>query len=68
MDRATHCPNCFQEPAPAPRCAHCGFDAARYDGESNDLLPPFTPLAGGKYWVGRVLGEGGFGVVYAGWA
>ncbi|MDG4597728.1 MAG: serine/threonine-protein kinase [Candidatus Contendobacter sp.] len=68
MDRATHCPNCFREPAPAPRCRHCGFDAASYALETNNILPPFTPLSGGKYVVGRVLGEGGFGVVYAGLA
>ncbi|MDG4597733.1 MAG: bifunctional serine/threonine-protein kinase/formylglycine-generating enzyme family protein [Candidatus Contendobacter sp.] len=65
MDRATHCPNCFQEPAPAPRCSHCGFDAASYL-ETNEILPLFTTLAGGKYRVGRVLGRGGFAVVYAG--
>ncbi len=67
MDRATHCPNCFQEPAPTPRCSHCRFDAASYL-ETNEILPLFTPLADGKYLVGRVLGQGGFGVVYAGWA
>ncbi|MDG4552475.1 MAG: bifunctional serine/threonine-protein kinase/formylglycine-generating enzyme family protein [Candidatus Contendobacter sp.] len=67
MDRATHCPNCFQEPAPAPRCAHCGFDAESYL-QTNEILPLFTALVGDKYRVGRVLGQGGFGVVYAGWA
>ncbi|MFZ1643336.1 MAG: protein kinase [Candidatus Contendobacter sp.] len=65
MDRDTHCPNCFKEPAPAPCCQHCGFDADTYS-EINHFLPLFTPLAGGEYIVGRVLGEGGFGIVYAG--
>ncbi len=67
MDRATHCPNCFQEPAPTLRCFHCRFDAASYL-ETNEILPLFTALSGGKYVIWRVLGQGGFGVVYAGWA
>lgn len=66
MDRKTHCPNCFQEPVPAPVCHHCGFDAKNYS-EATHLLPLFTPLDKGKYIIGRVLSEaGGFSIVYGG--
>ncbi|MFD2110863.1 SUMF1/EgtB/PvdO family nonheme iron enzyme [Thiorhodococcus fuscus] len=67
MDRTSHCPDCFQSPAPDPVCAHCGFDSSAYVHDAS-LLAPFTRLGGGLYLVGRVLGRpGGFGVVYAGW-
>lgn len=45
-------------------CEHCGNDAAR-----NNLphqLPAGTVLRG-QYLIGRVLGQGGFGITYLGW-
>ena len=45
-------------------CLHCGFDRKKYE-QSSRCLPLDTILAG-KYLVGRVLGQGGFGITYMG--
>lgn len=45
-------------------CPRCGWGAGQ-DNEPHQL-PVGTVLAG-KYLVGRVLGQGGFGITYLGW-
>ena len=46
-------------------CPSCGYDPGK--GKHMEYaLPPETILAG-KYLVGRVLGQGGFGITYIGW-
>ncbi|HWR23753.1 MAG TPA: protein kinase [Feifaniaceae bacterium] len=57
------CPNCMRESAPGV-CPRCGFDGARYDAPPHQLRP--GAILGGKYLVGRSLGEGGFGITYIG--
>ena len=62
--RRTICYNCFQEkPDAAGPCPHCGFDL-----EENEKKFPVALRAGtvlnGRYIVGRVLGQGGFGITY----
>lgn len=46
-------------------CPYCGWLDSEYSHPIHQL-PPQTIL-NGKYLVGRVLGEGGFGITYLGW-
>lgn len=60
----TLCYNCFQQIAdPTRPCPHCGFDL-----EENRQKFPVALRAGtvlnNRYIVGRVLGQGGFGITY----
>ena len=48
----------------SPVCEHCGFDGSRRN-EPHQL--PMGTVLMGKYVVGRVLGQGGFGITYLGW-
>ena len=50
--------------ADTARCPYCGFCPSEYQ-QNPRCLPPDTILAG-KYLVGKVLGEGGFGITYMG--
>lgn len=48
----------------APVCEYCGYD------ERSANLPhqlPVGSILGNQYLVGRVLGQGGFGITYIGW-
>lgn len=59
------CPGCMavlDEPDLA--CPLCGFDKNTYSPSPRSLRP-FTKL-NGKYLVGKVIGEGGFGITYIG--
>ena len=60
----TLCYNCFRQAAdPSAPCPHCGFDL-----EENRQKFPVALRAGtvlnDRYIVGRVLGQGGFGITY----
>jgi serine/threonine protein kinase len=63
--QTTHCPNCFK-PSLVAICPHCAFNRDDYlkNKAGNHYLPLFTRLDKG-YAIGRVLGEGGFAIVYA---
>ncbi len=60
------CGNCFHEYAGAGPCPACGYDPAADEGRYPLALRPGSVL-NGKYIVGRVLGQGGFGVTYLAW-
>lgn len=56
------CPDCFGSNIKDGICGDCGFNTAEYVWEDYQL-PLFTVI-GGKYIIGRAIGEGGFGITY----
>ncbi len=61
------CYNCFQErEAQEGPCPYCGFDLAENEKKFPVALRAGTVL-NGRYIVGRVLGQGGFGITYLAW-
>ena len=66
MDVEKLCPGCMRErQSMEGPCPFCGYDASAAQVEAHQL-PPGTILSG-KYLVGKLLGEGGFGITYLGW-
>ncbi len=58
------CPNCGSENQnDAKNCLMCG---SALGAPSSPHLPTGTRLAGDRYSIGRVLGQGGFGITYQG--
>jgi len=58
------CPFCGAEVGNATICPQCGASLAVPSVSLS--LPLGTKLLGGKYSVGKVLGQGGFGITYMG--
>ncbi len=57
------CYNCFQDRGNSLVCPHCKFNAA----EDREMYPTALPAGitlGKDYLLGRVLGQGGFGITY----
>lgn len=66
MDAKKLCPSCFNEIGNGETvCPCCGYDLTTKN-EDVHVLQPGTILQG-KYYVGNVLGEGGFGITYIGY-
>jgi serine/threonine protein kinase len=47
-------------------CPYCGWSGANKQ-ESAHHLPSGILLREGRYYIGRALGQGGFGITYLGW-
>ena len=62
----TVCVSCFaQLEASGGVCPACGHSEAAQSVSPHQLRP--RTILNGKYLLGRVLGEGGFGITYIGW-
>ena len=57
------CYSCFTEKSTSGACPHCGYDPASDEGKYPIALRAGSIL-NGRYIVGRVLGQGGFGITY----
>ena len=58
------CFGCMQQKENSPICEKCGFDE-RTENQPHQL--PVGTILQKQYLVGRVLGQGGFGITYLGW-
>ncbi len=65
MDVIHLCLGCFEKKGEAAECPNCGFIEGT-PPESPVHLAPGTVL-NEKYLIGRVLGQGGFGITYLSW-
>ena len=60
------CINCMKEIEKGDSlCRHCGYGAAEYTQPLNALK--INTILCGRYLVGRVMGQGGFGITYVGY-
>lgn len=64
-DLSNFCINCMQDKGPNIICPHCQFDESKYQELPHHL--PLRTILNGKYLIGKVLGEGGFGITYKAW-
>ena len=55
--------HCFHNIQGEGACSYCGYDPGKDEGKYPFALPAGTVLAN-RYILGRVLGQGGFGVTY----
>ena len=60
----TRCYHCMGVTETCP-CPHCGYDPATGQASDYGLRP--GAILNGKYVVGTILGQGGFGITYIGW-
>jgi serine/threonine protein kinase len=65
MNYSNLCLGCFSDKNSQNPCPYCGYTPDSSPGAGLYLIP--GTLLFGKYLVGRVLGQGGFGITYLGW-
>lgn len=65
MEEQRYCFGCMKPLGWDGKCHSCDFERAAYRMKKHHL-PLGSTLNNGEYLVGRVLGEGGFGITYIG--
>ena len=60
-----YCMKCMRKLGDSPVCGRCGYDNSLPSNAEPYHIAPGTVLAG-KYLIGNVIGEGGFGITYVG--
>lgn len=63
MEQQDICPNCFAHSYKNGECSRCGYQLSFDSHTGSRILPAGTTLRH-RYCVGKVLGEGGFGITY----
>jgi len=64
MNMKKRCFGCMEMKTNSPVCERCGYDE-RQENASHQL--PVGTILRGQYLIGKVLGQGGFGITYLGW-
>lgn len=62
--KINRCISCAKEIENYP-CPYCGFDRTAY--QQPEYALPCDTVLHGRYLIGKVLGQGGFGITYVGW-
>ena len=60
-----YCSRCMREIDREGICPHCGYDPAA--SVAGSQLEEGTLLQSGRYELGTVIGQGGFGITYSAW-
>jgi serine/threonine protein kinase len=65
MDHHNLCYGCMENKCTSKICTHCGYDQTSGPASSHHLAP--GKILHDKYLIGKVLGQGGFGITYLAW-
>ena len=59
------CYSCMQPlDTPGAVCPHCGYDNTKAPAQQPDYILPCGTVLDGRYVLGKMLGQGGFGITY----
>jgi len=67
MESSKICIYCLSGTVTGGVCTHCGRAVGDDAARPVQTLPARYMLCGGQYFLGRVLGSGGFGITYLAW-